>query len=245
MFSNLMGGGMGKTGAVRGAGIGGTIGQAIGTMGGGLIALGKRKSTGFGKAFENSLYYQRKGAESSFGIYSKYAPQMADIARSITSADALEAANVMQQTANLSGVYTGLRDKVMSDLNDDNRNTRLEEMFSQRVRASQAARGQFGSNFSAMSESFQGLQFQEQLRQQAIGNAFGFLQTRSPFMVAPQMGGLAAFGALENPGFGLGLQQFAFQNQQREADINSWYDVTEGFGTAAGTAIGASMGTGG
>lgn len=246
MLASFFGGGGGMSKAQLGAaGAGAQLGQSIGMGIGGLIGLGKRKSTGFGKAFENSLYYQRKGAENSFNIYKQYAPQMADISRSISSADALEASRVMQETANSSAVYTGLRDRVLSDLNDDNRNSRLEEMFAKRVRSSQAARGQFGSNFSALSESFQGLQFGEQLRQQAIGNAFGFLQTRSPFQVAPQMGGLASYGALNMPGFDLGLQQFAFQNQQREADINSWYDVTEGFGSAIGQAAGMAGGTGG
>lgn len=73
-----------------------------------------------------------------------------------------------------SPAFAALEDRVLGDLNDEQRTSRLESAFQRRLQQQQASLGLLRSPTSALRTSFAGLQFNEDMRQRAFDNAMGF-----------------------------------------------------------------------
>ena len=113
----------------------------------------------------------------------------------------------MEQYRGMNPVFSGLEGMVLGGLSDPGRTARLEDAFQSRVYQQQAARGVQNSPTSALQSSFAGLQFGEQMRSQAMNNAFG-LMTSGPYN--------QIFQQVAGPN--LGLEQAALNSQTRQAN---------------------------
>lgn len=157
---------------------------------GGLAGFGgKQKSTGSVKAalkalaaqeyaFRQALDQQKRQVEQFLGL----APQLAQS---------------VQDTSMVNPVYAGLQEQVVAGLRNQGQSPALSAAFEGKIREQLAARGVLFSPRSALSQSFSVLQFNEQMRQQSIQNAAGFLGLRSPTAI----GGMGEFAV--QPGFGM------------------------------------------
>ena len=208
------------------------MGGAIGGTTSGLVGLNKRRSTGGAKAFLNSLAFQNQARANEFEQLQQFGESTQSIFRGIAGRDAFAAGQSARQTARLSPVFNQLEQRALGDLNDPARTQRLTEAFNSNLRSAQAARGVTTSGSSAFQEGLQGLQFQEQLRQQSFQNALQFSGSQGQFQQGfsiPQAG--FGFSGQNIPGFNLGLDLFAFKQAQRERDINSSGQAAAGIGS--------------
>lgn len=173
--------------------------QALTSALGGIF--GRQKKTGFGEKFYQSLDYLRHGQERNLQNFQQLS------------------GGFMDQIRALSPTFSALEQRSLADLNDGARTARLEAGFQERLRTAQASRGTFRSPSAGLQESFAGLQFQEQQRQQAYNNALQFqLGAAQPFQQAL----FGALGGVPTQG-DLGLQQFAFQNNTSAANNQSFF----------------------
>lgn len=201
------------------AGLGGFLGsqggQGLlgGLLGGGFGGLfGGRKKTGFGKALNRSLFAKRASQKAAVENFEEFGGRFLDAFRS------------------QSPVFGALESRVLGDLNDEGRTSRLEQAFQSRLMQQQSALGLGRSPTSALRTSFAGLQFSEQQRNAAFDRAMGFQQG----LAQPLTTGFFNTGLLNIDG-SVGFQQQAFSTGQSAAQNQSILSgIQEGFNAGIG-----------
>lgn len=195
-----------------GGALGGPIGGILGGLAGGL--LGGSSGGGFHRALRRSLSASTLSLERGVQNFEDYGGRFLDAFRSA------------------SPVYGALEDRALSDMNDTTRTARLESAFQRQIGSQQAARGLYRSPSAALQSSFMGLQFQEQIRQQAFQNAMGFQQS----LGQPLATGIFQAG-MPNIQGDIGFQQQAFDYGAGQAQNQSIANgLSQGFNAGIGFA---------
>lgn len=194
----------------------GAIGGILGGLGGGIFGGGKK--TGFGDALNKSLFARSESLRTGVENFEKYGSRFLD------------------SFASSSPVYGVLQQRVLEDLNDPKRTARLEGAFLSKLGSQQAQRGLYRSPSAALQSSFAGLQFQEQIRQQAFGNAMNFQSQLGQPLAAgffqaglPNIQGDIGFQMLANQ-----IGQKSAQNQSIAGGISSGFNAGVGFSSLLG-----------
>jgi hypothetical protein len=187
-------------------------------LGGGLgAAFGGGKRTGIGKAFAKQQAFHELAIQRGIQNFNTYGGQQMDAFRSV------------------SPTFAALESRALGDLNDTTRTARLEEAFANRLAQQQGSMGLARSPTAALRTSFAGVQFGEQMRQQAFGNLMGF---------QGQFGQPLAMGIMGSSFSGI-PQDFGMQGLALEAGaINAKNQSILG-GISSGMGMGMFMGGGG
>lgn len=210
-------------GAAAGGGFLAGLGSFFGSQGGqallgglgGMLggALGRGKRTGYGKAFNRSQFF--------LDAHTRLARERAD----------KYGADLFQSLTNLNPLFGAMQSRALGDLNDEARTSRLTEAFQANLSQQQAARGTFRSPTAALQNSFAGLQFMEQQRQQSLSNALSVFGASQPLLTST----LTAMGLSSAPMADIGFQQLASNMQQQQSRTQSILNMAgEGFALGQG-----------
>lgn len=199
-------GGLFGGGSIGSGAIGGLLGGALGGL------LGGSRGGGFNTALRRSIQAREASLNAGVSNFEKFSGRF------------------MDQFRETSPVFGALESRVLSDLNDTERTSRLEKAFQDRIGQQQRSRGTFSSPSGALQSAFAGLQFQEQIRQQSFDNAFGFQQA----LGQPLATGFFQAG-LPNIQADIGFQQQAFDYGATQASNQSIANgISQGFSTGFG-----------
>lgn len=199
-------------------------GAAAGGILGGIFGGGKK--TGTGKASVKAMDIHERSFARGIQNVNTYGQSYLDSFRSV------------------SPIFGALESRVLGDLDDEGRNARLEQAFADRLNQQQVAMGLGRSPTAALRTSFAGLQFGEQMRQQAFNNASSFQGAFGQPLAAALFG--AASPNLSGEAFALqGLALAAGQAAAQNQSIFGGIQQGLGFGSLFGGGFFGGGGGGG